>query len=57
MIKVTITCEDYWVADSLFNLGSQIESTDILDAVYEDNEAKEINDGHFKAVIEKVEQW
>ena len=54
MIKITITCEDYYAAESLFDLGGLIETDDILDAVYENGESTTYTAEHFNAVIEKV---
>ena len=56
MIKVTITCEDYWVADSLHNLGTEIECTDILDSVYENGEKARFQMEHCEAVVERIEE-
>ena len=54
MIRITIECEDYWVADSLHELGTEIENTDIIDNVYEKDRIS-IRDGeHFHARIEKI---
>ena len=55
MVKVTITCEDYYVADSLFNLGGIIESTDIMDDAYEGNGVVSHDGEHFKATIERID--
>lgn len=29
--KIELTCEEWWVADSLYELGSMIENDDLLD--------------------------
>ena len=55
MVKVTITCEDYYVADSLFNLGGIIESTDIKGNAYEGNGVVSHDGEHFKATIERID--
>ena len=53
-VRIVIDCEDYWVADSLNSLASEIENTDILEPVY--NEGKKATDkgDHYKAKIEYV---
>lgn len=53
-VRITIECDDYYVADSLFNLGSHIEESDILEPVYNKGEKKDYSDDHFKAHIEYV---
>jgi len=49
-VRITIECDDYYVADSLFNLGSYI----ILEPVYNEGKKKDYKDDHFKAHIEYV---
>lgn len=53
-VRITIECDDYYVADSLFNLGSHIEESDILEPVYNQGKKKNYKDDHFKAKIEYV---
>jgi hypothetical protein len=53
-VRIVIKCDDYWVADSLNCLASEIENTDILEPVY--NEGKKATDkgDHYNAKIEYV---
>lgn len=53
-VRITIECDDYYVADSLFNLGSHIEESDILEPVYNQGKKKNYKDDHCKAKIEYV---
>lgn len=53
-VRITIECDDYYVAESLFNLGSHIEDSDILEPVYDKGKKKNYKDDHFKAHIEYV---
>lgn len=54
MVRIVITCEDYWVADSLHNLAAEIDNTDILEPVYNDGKKTTDNGDHYKAEIEYV---
>ena len=53
-VRVTIECDDYYVADSLFKLSSHIEESNILEPVYNSGKKKNYNGAHFKAYIEYV---
>lgn len=53
-VRITIECDDYYVADSLFNLSAEIENTDILEPVYNQGKKKNYKDDHCKAKIEYV---
>lgn len=55
MVRITITCENYWVADSLRNLAANIENTDILEPVYNGGKKTTDNDDHYHAEIEYEE--
>ena len=54
MVRITIDCEDYWVADSLHTLGTHIENSDILDEVYNGDGTTTYDDAHFTCVIENT---
>ena len=54
MVRITIDCEDYWVADSLHTLGTHIENSDILDEVYNGDGTTTYDDAHFTCVIENI---
>lgn len=54
-VRITIECDDYYVADSLFNLGSHIEESDILEPVYNEDKEAKYEDGHFKCSIEHIQ--
>lgn len=56
MVRITIECEDYWVADSLHELGAEIENTDILDEVYNGMNYATYDGDHFKAVITNINE-
>ena len=43
-VRITIECDDYYVADSLFTLGSHIEESDILEPVYNKGKKKNYNE-------------
>ena len=47
--KLEIECEEFWVADSLHELGSEIECTDVLDTMK--NGTLQINGDHYVAVV------
>lgn len=53
-VRITIECDDYYVADSLFNLSTEIENTDILEPVYNQGKKKNYKNDHCKAKIEYV---
>ena len=53
-VRITIECDDYYVADSLFNLGSHIEESDILEPVYNKGKKHDYVSDHFKAHIKYV---
>lgn len=53
-VRITIECDDYYVADSLFNLSAEIENTDILEPVYNQGKKKNYKNDHCKAKIEYV---
>lgn len=52
--KIEIICDEYYVADSLFNLSSLVESGDLLDKMTDDymvDGALEVNGDHYTAYI------
>lgn len=51
--KIEIDCEEWWVADSLHQLGSKIECTDILDEMV--NNTIDVEGEHYKARITKID--
>lgn len=53
-IRIVINCDDFHVAESLFNLSGEIENTDILDPVYDENKTATYDDEHCTAHIEYV---
>ena len=53
-VRITIECDDYYVAQSLSNLSDKIENTNILNPVYNQGKKKNYKDDHFKAHIEYV---
>ena len=53
-VRITIECDDYYVAESLFNLSAEIENTDILEPVYNKGKKKNYKDDHCTAHIEYV---
>ena len=55
MVRITITCEDYYVADSLNCLAAEVENTDILEPVYNDGKKATDNGDHYHAEIEYEE--
>ena len=53
-VRIVINCDDFYVAQSLFNLSGEIENTDILEPVYNGNETATYEDDHCTAHIEYV---
>jgi len=53
-VRITIECDDYYVAQSLSNLSDKIENTNILNPVYNQGKNKNYKDDHCKAKIEYV---
>ena len=51
-VKIVITCEDYYVAESLRNLSTKIEKTNILNSMYNKNKPATYKDKHCTAHIE-----
>ena len=51
-VRIVINCDDFYVAQSLFNLSGEIENTDILEPVYNENETATYDDEHCTAHIE-----
>ena len=53
-VRITIECDDYYVAESLFTLGSHTEESDILEPVYNKKKTATYTDDHCTAHIEYV---
>ena len=54
-IKIEILCDEFYVADSLHELATNIECGDVLDGEYADeNGVTEINGDHYVAEIKEV---
>ena len=53
-VRIVINCDDFYVAQSLFNLSGEIENTDILEPVYNENKTATYDDEHCTAHIEYV---
>ena len=55
-ISIEILCDKYYVADSLYELASNIDCGDILDKKYADeNGIIEVSGDHYTANIKEVE--
>lgn len=54
-VRIVIECEDYWVADSLHKLGSEVENTSLMDKVYNAKKMAKDNGDHYTAKIEYIE--
>ena len=52
-IKVEILSEEFWTADSLHELATQIECGDLLDTM--DGDSVEVTGGHYTAEVKIVE--
>lgn len=52
-INIRLNCEDYWVADSLHELGCEVENTNLLDKVYNGKGKATYHGDHFTAEITK----
>lgn len=50
--KIEIQCDEWWVADSLRELGTMIENGDLLDQMQ--NGSVEVSGDHFTAEIKEV---
>ena len=48
--KIEVNCDEWWLADSLHEIASEIENTDVLDDV-EVSGKTEIHGDHYDAVI------
>ena len=48
--KIEVNCDEWWIADSLHEIASEIENTDVLDDVEASGKA-EIHGDHYDAVI------
>ena len=55
-VRITIECEDYWVAESLKWLTSEIKNTDILKPVYNKGKKATNKGDHYNAKIEYIEK-
>ena len=51
--KIEIECDEWWVADSLYELASHIENDDLLDDMCDGK--VEVSAGHFNAIIKESE--
>ena len=51
--KIEIECDEWWVADSLFTLGTMVESNDLLDGM--ENGKVEVSLDHCTATIKESE--
>ena len=47
--KIEIDCEEWWIADSLREIGNEVENTDILEQMV-DGKVEIVGD-HYKATI------
>ncbi len=47
--SIQIDCDEWWIADSLREIGNEIENTDILDQIVDGK--VEVMGGHYKATI------
>ena len=54
-VRIVINCDDFCVAQSLFNLAGEVMNTDILKPVYNENKTATYDDGYCTAHIEYVE--
>ena len=52
--KITIECDEWWVADSLHELASHIENDDLLDDMWYDGKV-EVSLDHCTATIKESE--
>lgn len=55
-VRITIECEDYWVADSLNALAAEVENTSLMNKVYNAKKMAKDNGDHYTAKIEYIEK-
>lgn len=56
MISISLTAEDWHIADALNEIAARIENDDIMDVLYDDVTDKlNIQGANYKAVITKTE--
>ena len=53
-VRITIECDDYYVADSLFSLCSHVRESAILEPVYNNGKEAKYEGDHCTAKIEYV---
>ena len=51
--KIEMECDEWWVADSLFTLGTMVENNDLLDGM--ENGKVEVSLDHCTATIKESE--
>lgn len=51
--KIEIECDEWWVADSLFTIGTMVENNDLLDGM--ENGKVEVSLDHCTATIKESE--
>ena len=52
-IKIEILCDEFYVADSLHELATNIECGDVLDQMNDENGELEVNGDHYVASIKE----
>lgn len=52
--KIELQCDEWWVADSLYEVGTMIENHDLLDEMQDGH--TEVNGDHYTAEIKVINE-